>query len=236
VSEEREDQGEPLPELYIQYGMSKAEYDCGWAATPEERIEACTLFISIAETDQERAKGYNNRGRDRDGLGQTDLALEDLHRATELWPELGGPYLDRAMIWMYQGDAAAAIREYDALLELHPDEEAGLRSRCWARALAGTALDLALEDWDKAIRLSWSKARNYEDRAIIWLRRKEMSRVVRDADYALSLEPGRARALYLRGLGRVALGEMDLGQADIAAAKIASEAAVAFLARWGLKP
>ncbi len=236
MSEESEEQVEPLPELYIQYGMSKAEYDCGWANTPEERIEACTLFISIAETDQERAKGYNNRGRDRNGLGQTDLALEDLYRATELWPELGGPYLDRAMIRMYQGDAVAAIKEYDAVLALYPDESLALSARCWARALAGTDLDEALADSNHLIRTAYAKATYYEDRAIIWFRRKDMGHVISDTDYVLRLEPGRARALYLRGLARVAMGNVDQGQADIAAAKRASEAAVAFLVRWGLHP
>jgi tetratricopeptide (TPR) repeat protein len=236
MPEQGGNQVDPSGELVVHSPMSKAEYDCGCAPTPQERIKACTLFIRTAKTAQARATGYSNRGRDRDGLGQTKLALKDMDRATQLWPELGGPYLDRAMIRMCQGDSAAAIKEYDALLKLYPNEPSALSSRCWAKALAGTDLDQALADCNHLIRTAYAKATYYEDRAIIWFRRNDIGRAISDADYALSLEPGRARALYLRGLGWAALGQTDQSKADIAAAKTANEAAVAFLMRWGLHP
>jgi len=215
--------------------MARAHQACGWAKTAKARMDGCTRLIQHEPDLQVRASALDNRGNEKAAVGDFDGALADFNAANRLWPEFEGPYIDRAMVHIERGDAAGAIAEYDGLIKLDPDSSA-FDGRCWARALAGVALDAALSDCNQAIKLSAYDAVSYEDRAIIWFRRGDMDRVITDTDFALGLSSESARALYLRGLAKLALGRTDEGRADIASAQASDAAAVKFLARWGLKP
>ena len=216
--------------------MRKAHQACGWAKTAKARIAGCTIVIRTVKDSQARAEALDNRGNERAALGQIDLAMADFNQANRLWPEFEGPYIDRAMVRIQQRDAAGAIAEYDGLIRLDPNDPIGFDGRCWVRALVGVELDAALSDCNHAIQMAAYDNIKYEDRAIVWFRRGEMSRVISDAEFALKQSPESARALYLRGLARMALGRMDEGRADVSVAEKADAPAVKFLAEWGLKP
>jgi tetratricopeptide (TPR) repeat protein len=216
--------------------LTKDQQACDWGKTSKARIAACTRVIRTEKDSHARAVALDYRGNERAGLGQTDLALADLDEAKRLWPQYGGPYVDRAMIFIDRRDIAGAMAEYEGLIGVDPDNDVGLDGRCWVRALANTELDAALSDCNRSIQLSPFNDIGYEDRAIVWLRRGEAERAFQDAAFALNQSSTNPRALYLRGLALMALGHTEEGQTDMAEAERANPPAVKFLVGWGLKP
>jgi tetratricopeptide (TPR) repeat protein len=96
------------------------------------------------------------------------------------------------------------IANYDMWISAHPDDSRqpiALNGRCWARALAGRDLPLALKDCDAALRRE--KAASYFDsRGLVELRLGQYDRAVADYDQALQLAPRTGWSLYGRGLAR----------------------------------
>jgi hypothetical protein len=106
------------------------------------------------------------------------------------------------MVRTDQRDIAGVIAEYDGLIRLDPKIPLGFDGRCWARALAGVDLDAALADCNRAIELSRYDAIAYQDRAIVWFKRGELSKVIFDASLrSISLKTASARFICAAWLG-----------------------------------
>jgi tetratricopeptide (TPR) repeat protein len=216
--------------------LSPAEQACRWGATVDERIKGCTALIKEEPDAHVRAEAFGLRGNALASKGNYDRAVADFDAANQLWPEFGGPYLDRASARMERGDFRGAIADYSRLIHVDPVDSAGFDGRCWARGMANIDLDAALSDCNRAIQISPRDALPYEDRAIVWLRKHASDRALADTDFALHQDSGDAVALYLQGLARIEMGQKERGEAEILTAKAAKLEVVDFIAKWGLAP
>jgi len=112
-----------------------------------------------------------------------------------------------------------AIANFDQWIAAHPDDSrqpVALNGRCWARALAGRDLPLALKDCDASLRRMKSGTA-FDSRGLVELRLGQYDRAIADYDAALKLNPRTAWSLYGRGLAKRHKGDPS-AQSDMDAA------------------
>ncbi|WP_420141341.1 aspartyl protease family protein [Sphingomonas sp.] len=149
-------------------------------------------------------------------------ALRDADRAASLLAEASDHRFALARIYSTLEAFPAAIAQYALWIRFHPDDRrlgSALNGRCWARALTGRALDLALDDCNAALRFSPNNPQYLDSRGLVRLRRGDYARAVADYDAALAKRPRLAWSWYGRGLAKIRLGRAGEGEADIAAAR-----------------
>jgi tetratricopeptide (TPR) repeat protein len=131
-------------------------------------------------------------------------------------------------------DAAAW---YSEALRHNPKDAATYHLRARARHLQG-ALDLAIEDFAEAIRLAPSAAL-YNNRANVWLAKKDFDKAVADYDHALKLSPRSSAFFNNRGNVWSAKKDYDRAIADYdQAIRLSPKAAPAYANRalaWNRK-
>jgi tetratricopeptide (TPR) repeat protein/predicted aspartyl protease len=135
---------------------------------------------------------------------------------------------------------AAAVVQYTKWIDSHPQGDlrmpVALNARCWARALTGQALDLALADCNAALRMRRDTAAFLDSRGLVYLRQGNYDKAIADYNAALHAQPKIAWSLYGRGLARQRKGNTAEAEADIAAAT-ALEPKIADTARkYGITP
>jgi tetratricopeptide (TPR) repeat protein len=154
-------------------------------------------------------------GRDQAGAIADLDAVDGLAaKEADVRLTLGGAYLRADRF-------AQAIQQDDLWIPIHPDDHRmfqALNQRCWARAQAGTDLQKALADCDRALRLNTKFAAAFDSRGLVRLRLGDDDGAITDYDQALSLDPKLAWSLYGRGLAKLKKGATAEGQSDIAAA------------------
>jgi len=144
----------------------------------------------------------------------------------------------RAEAYFDQGDYPRAIADFGAAIRLEPANPQFWNSRCWARAVWGRELDLALADCNESLRLLSGDSNTLDSRGFVHLRRGEFEAAIKDYDAAIkSAEPGSESAsLYGRGLARLRMGQTANGRADINAATAQDSKVAAEFAGYGLAP
>ena len=162
------------------------------------------------------------------------LIRSDLDAVDRIVPKGAEVRLTLGHLYASQGDYPAAVAQFDRWIDARGRDEvqmpAARNARCWARALAGQQLELALADCDAAVYAQPKVAAFHDSRGLVYLRQGRYQKAIADYDAALDLSPKVAWSLYGRGIARQRLGLTAAGQADIAAAtalapKIAEEAA-----------
>lgn len=159
-----------------------------------------------------------------------DAAAAAVAKPSDLRLAIGGLY----------GRAEAfdrAIGQDDLWIANHPVDSRqprALNARCWERALLGTALDKALADCNRALRLRPGAPEFLDSRGMAELRAGLLDKAIADYDAALGARPGIAWSLYGRGLARLSKGLAPAGKADIAAAVAIEPDLPAKAARYGI--
>ncbi|MFC3068535.1 aspartyl protease family protein [Phenylobacterium soli] len=136
------------------------------------------------------------------------------------------------------GDFTQSMTMYDAWIAAHGHDERlarALNGRCWARALSGRDLQLALDDCDAALRRA-TVAGFLDSRGLVHLRMGHWDKAIADYDAALKLRPDLSWSLYGRGLAKLAKGATADGQADIKAALAISPNIAKEAGRYGVTP
>src|SRR6185369_10684600 len=91
------------------------------------------------------------------------------HRATQ---REANERLQLGELYEYAGLYPAAILQYSKWIDSHNRDEIqmtrALNARCWARALAGQELDLALTDCNNALRRSPNAAAILDSRGLVY--------------------------------------------------------------------
>jgi tetratricopeptide (TPR) repeat protein len=166
--------------------------------------------------------------------------IADLEAADRAAPKEADVRLQLGDLYQYAGVYPAAVSEYSKWIDSHNRDEIqmprAMNSRCWARALSGQELDLALSDCNSALRLRPNAAALLDSRGLVYLRQGNYDRAIADYDAALRLEPKIAWALYGRGLSKLKKGQTAAGQADIAAATALAPKIAEDAARHGISP
>lgn len=178
------------------------------------------------------AKAFNNRAVAYGKKGQHGLALRDLDEALRIDPGYATAFENRAEINFATGQFARAAQDYGEAIRLRPGF-AAWRGRCQARAAIGE-LQAAAADCTEALKLERDAAA-FDMRALINLRLGQWDAALSDYDMALRLEPGRATALFGRGLAYSRMGMTSQAEADFAAAKSVLPAVAKEFARYGVK-
>jgi regulator of sirC expression with transglutaminase-like and TPR domain len=114
----------------------------------------------------------------------------------------------------------SALRAYDAVVALEPENIEALAAGCWIRGLLDIEHDRALNQCQQALALDPGDAQIVEDRCLVYFRMGNYAKAEADCSGAATFPPTAPRALYLRGLVRLKRGDGVGGSADIGAAKL----------------
>jgi tetratricopeptide (TPR) repeat protein len=151
-------------------------------------------------------------------IGDLDAADKGAAKQADIRFSLAGAYEGADML-------DAAVTQYDLWIANHPDDSkmaSALNSRCWARALQGSALDKALDDCNRALGRTGSKGQGYaailDSRGLVRLRLGDYDKSIADYDASLKIYPKNASSLYCRGIAKLRKKQAKEGEADIAAA------------------
>jgi len=145
-------------------------------------------------------------------------------------------YSNRGHAWFAKGDNDRATADYSEAIRLDPKNAEYLNERCWARAVAGRELPLAVSDCTEALRIAPNDANIMDSRGFVYLRLNRLDDAVADYDEALRRNPKQAGSLYGRGLAKLKKGDAAGGEADIAAAKAIRADIAEEFARYGVTP
>jgi tetratricopeptide (TPR) repeat protein len=128
-----------------------------------------------------------------------------------------------------------SVTEFDLWIDSHADDARlpdALNGRCWARALLGVDLALALKDCDAALKRAAKGSPLYkavsDSRGLVLLRMGEYDKSIADYDVSLKINPKNAWSLYGRGIDKlrkhaVSEGEVDIAQATAISPQVADE-------------
>jgi tetratricopeptide (TPR) repeat protein len=157
--------------------------------------------------------------------GDKSRAAADLDAADAVASKQSDTRFVMAEMYEHADLMAPAVAQYDLWIASHADDArvpTALNSRCWARALAGTDLPLALKDCNAALKRADKSSPFYakvsDSRGLVLLRMAEYDKSIADFDAALKINPRNAWSLYGRGIDEVRKGKTAQGQADIAQA------------------
>ncbi len=158
---------------------------------------------------------------DRSRAARNADALQDLDAVNRSVDAAAMERLALGSLLTHAGQPERAVGQYDQWIKAHPDDfrrPAAINGRCWARALAGKDLDVALRDCDAALRERPGEPSILDSRALVRLRRGEWAKAIVDYDAALAKQPKLSWSLYGRGIAKLRTGEAAGGKADIDAA------------------
>jgi tetratricopeptide (TPR) repeat protein len=121
---------------------------------------------------------------------------------------------------------STAVEQFDLWIAAHVDDERipyAQNGRCWARALAGSDLPLALKDCNAALKRAQKGSSFYaqvaDSRGLVFLRMGDYPKSIADYDGAIAIAPKIAWAWYGRGIDKLRQHETAAGEKDIAQAK-----------------
>ncbi|WP_174286802.1 aspartyl protease family protein [Sphingomonas bacterium] len=171
--------------------------------------------------------------RDRDG------ARADLDAISAAVAKPADVRLALANRYSSLGAEAAAIEQLDQWIAAHPDDSrlpGALNSRCWARTMANVAIDDAIADCNRSLRLRPHIAATFDSRGLAYLRRGDLDHAAKDFEAALAIDPKMAWSLYGRGIVRSRGGDKVGSDSDIAAAVAIRPGIASQAEHYGIRP
>jgi tetratricopeptide (TPR) repeat protein len=94
-----------------------------------------------------------------------------------------------------------------------------LNGRCWARALSGVDLALALKDCNAALSARPHTPSFLDSRGLVRVRMGDYAKAIADYDEVLAADHKIAWSFYGRGIAKLRLGQKEAGEADVKKAK-----------------
>lgn len=142
---------------------------------------------------------------------------------------------DKAALIGEFGDAADAVKLYDAMIAEKPGSPNLLNGRCWIKGTRSVMLDTALKDCTSAIELSDSTLAALDSRAMVWYRMGRYPEALADLDAVLAAEPDMASSRYLRAAVLKAMKRDTDAVADLTMARRVAPQIDRQYARFGIK-
>jgi tetratricopeptide (TPR) repeat protein/predicted aspartyl protease len=169
-----------------------------------------------------------------------ETVTADLEAADRAASKEADAHLQIGNLYQYIEQPAAAIVQYSKWIDSHLSDNvlmaATLNDRCWARALVGQRLDLALSDCNAALGSRHGVASFLDSRGLVYLRQGNYDKAIADYDAALHQQPNLPWSLYGRGLAKLHKAKTSEGHTDIAAATALQPKIGELAARYGLSP
>jgi tetratricopeptide (TPR) repeat protein len=138
---------------------------------------------------------------------------------------------------------SAAVEQYDLWIAAHADDERlpyAQYGRCWARALAGSDLSLALKDCNAALKRAGKGSAFYakvaDGRGLVFLRLGDYPKSIADYDASVAIVPKMAWSWYGRGIDKLRQHQSAAGDADITQAKSLLPTIAAKFDHYGISP
>jgi tetratricopeptide (TPR) repeat protein len=183
------------------------------AATPAQRIEACSSLIKAArDKGESNAELFNYRGVAFKLNGELDRAISDYNQAIKLNGKLASAYNNRGVAYDRKGDYERAIGDYDQALKLKPSSESYFNRG--NVHLAKSQYDHAIDDFNQAIRLRPDFAPAFDNRC--WARAVVgiLKQALADCNEALRLMPRNPTTLGSRGFIFLKMTHFDAAVSD----------------------
>ena len=209
------------------------------------RVAADDKAAAIEDLDQsiERApkdaEARLSRAELRHSMHDDQGALADATAAQVLLAPQSLDFTVLADLYDELGRARDAIPLYESVIAAHPeDSRLGflLNGRCWSRALADVELDDALDDCNRALKLTGKSPMVLDSRALVEFRLKDYAAALADYEVAVKRDPKAAWSLYMRGMTLSSLGQAAKGEADRKAAVALDADVQRRAAQYGLAP
>lgn len=191
-------------------------------ARMREPLRALDDLDLILKADPKDVDAHLMRAEMRHRLDRSADIEPDLDAAATAAPRSSDRRLGIATGYEEIGAYPKAIAQYDAWIAAHPDDvrrPVALNGRCWARALSGTDLELALKDCNAALSAMPHSPNLLDSRGLVRLRMGDYARAIADYEEALAKNDKLAWSFYGRGIAQLRLGRKEAGEADIARAR-----------------
>jgi len=143
-------------------------------------------------------------------------AIATYSKALAKHPDDKGILAGRGIAYVRAGDGKQADRDFAAVTK--GADAVVLNNLCWAKAIAGLALDSALTDCNAALAKEPEVAGFIDSRALVYLRLGRVDEAIADYDRALAKSPSQTSSLFGRALAWEKKGDKARSTADAAAA------------------
>ena len=199
-------------------------------------IATCTRAIASGGDEGRKLSSlYNQRGIAYAKRGYLEGAIADYTEAIRLDPKHATAYYNRGKAWRAKGNYDRAIADYTEAIKITPNDTDAWNNRCFARAIWGRELQLALADCNEALRLAPNHPGDLDTRGVTYLKLGQYDMAIADYDAVLKIVPNIPDSLYGRGMAKRRKGDATGGDADIAAAKAIRADIADVFAGYGVK-
>lgn len=205
-------------------------------AAREETDRANADLGQVLRLNPDNAMAYGLRGAVHGRKDELDAAIADFDRAIALNPKDNDALMNRGTARERNGEYLRAIEDYDRVIAQAPRLSGAWGGRCWSRAVAGIALELALADCERAIELDKADANHLNSRGFVHFRLRHFDLAIRDYDAAIAADPKVASSFYVRGLAKARQGDRPGADADLAAAAALDPGVAGRYAGYGVEP
>jgi tetratricopeptide (TPR) repeat protein len=150
---------------------------------------------------------------------------------------------EMAVLYAQADLLSSAIGQFDLWIAEHPDDArlpSAQNANCWARALMGSDLSLALKDCNAALKYAKKGSTFYaqvsDSRGLVFLRLGDYPHSIADYDGAIAIAPKTAWSWYGRGIDKLRQHQNAAGDADIAQANSLLPTIGAAATHYGIAP
>ena len=141
--------------------------------------------------------------------------------------------VERGVAYFRKGDVTAATKDFDQA-RARASNPVLLNNLCWEKAIAGIALESALNDCDAALGPNPTIGGFLDSRGLVKLRLGRFDDAIADYTKALAINPHMAGSRFGRGIAYLRKGDTKAGAADIAAAMSEDIDVEAAFLRYGI--
>ena len=201
-----------------------------------QHVRAIADFGRALRIDANLVETYIERGLAHQARGAYANAVADFDAALALAPDSRAGYLREEAIELLANADAPEIEQLRIAIERDPFNASLRNNRCWAFAVSGEQLDLALYDCNEALRLAPNTANFQDSRGLVHLKLENFAAALADYEAAVAAEPRNGHFLYGRGIARLRMGMKAEGEADLAAAEQMQAGVAALYTSYGVTP
>jgi tetratricopeptide (TPR) repeat protein len=175
-------------------------------------------YSEAIQKDPAGAEAYAGRGYAELQKRNYDKAIADASTALRTKADNKRALAVRAQSLEARNDFKGAIPDRLKLTQLKPTSGEAYNDLCWARAVSGIDLKLAVRDCDRALRWKSDFGAALNSQGLVYLKLGEFPMAIEDYTAAIKLDANDANSFYGRGLAKQKNGDRAGGDADIAAA------------------
>jgi tetratricopeptide (TPR) repeat protein len=149
----------------------------------------------------------------RHGPARFSPVLRGFSRAADS-TAYGYRHYNRGVYYGAQGDAASALKDYDAALRIDPKLVPALQKRAVIYRIQSN-FSGSFADYSDAIRLQPKMATLWSERSLVEFFQRDYRGAVKDGDEAIRLDPNLAQAHFYRGMAYGRLGDLNNARNEI---------------------